>query len=233
MITHDGGFPGFVSKVIILPDDNLAVLSLVNTDFTVASVVPLAIIHNLLEPTRPYDPLSGLPNLGGGSPGPKPDPSANCTKESIPIERFAGTYINPGYGNLTFCAPSQTDASVYCKNALSDLAAISTNGTVEPHTLIAASPRIVSHVSMQRTCNAGSDRAETFKVVFQSIYPKGYGRNQAPFAEPLPSSLPQADVECILDESGKVVGCGWLNLEPGHKRTGTLQERADVWWEKI
>ncbi|KAI0753784.1 beta-lactamase/transpeptidase-like protein [Fomes fomentarius] len=238
MLSHDGGFPGFVSRVMVLLDDNLALVSLANTDLPVQAIIPLAIIQSLLEPNASYDPLADLPT-GSSSSTPPSDPRANCSSSpAIPIERFAGTYVNPGYGNVTFCAPSQANISSYCKDALFDFASISADGTNEPHTLVAVSPRIATHVSMQRTCLpcSASDgqllQTERLVLNFQSIYSRGYGRNTAPFTEPRTSLFPQAEVECALDREGEVTGCGWLNLEPGNKREGALQERADVWWDR-
>lgn len=249
MLSHDGGFPGFVSRVMVLLDDNLALVSLANTDLPVQDIVPLAIIQSLLEPNASYNPLANLPtgSSASSSTPPSSDPSANCSSSpAIPIERFAGVYVNPGYGNVTFCAPSQANVSAYCKDALFDFASISADGTNELHTLVAVSPRIATHVSMQRTClpgsasdgstSDGSDgrllQTERLVLNFQSIYSRGYGRNTTPFTEPRTSLFPQAEVECVLDREGEVTGCGWLNLEPGNKREGTLQERADVWWAR-
>ncbi|KAI0742294.1 beta-lactamase/transpeptidase-like protein [Daedaleopsis nitida] len=240
IISHDGGIPGFVSTIKVLPDDNMAVVSLLNTESPFQDVIPFSIMHALLEPDEPFDPLARLrPSSASSSsstiPSTPADPSANCTSadSDIPLENFAGVYVNPGYGNLTFCAPSQADVSAYCQSALSDLAAVSPNGTVEPHTLVAVSPRIVTHATMQRTCaGAPGSGIETFVLLLESIYASGYGRNTTPFAVPRPTILQQADVECVVDADGKISGCGWVNLMPGNPRTGTLQERADVWWDK-
>ncbi|KAI0742266.1 hypothetical protein C8Q80DRAFT_1272967 [Daedaleopsis nitida] len=126
------------------------------------------------------------------------------------------------------------DVSAYCRSALSDLAAVSPNGTVGPHTLVAVSPRIVTHATMQRTCaGAPGSGIETFDLLLESIYPTGYGRrNTTPSEVSRPTILPKADLKCLVDADRTVSGCGWLNLMPGNPRTGTLQEGADVWWDK-
>ena len=249
IITHDGGIPGFVSTIKVLPDDNIAVVSLLNTELPLQDIVPLAIIHSLLAPNEPFDPLTAH----RGPPGPPPpapvvpaNPSENCTSAAtVPLEHFAGTYVNPGYGNLTFCAPGDT-SSAYCAGALSDWASISPNGTVAPNALYASTPRIATHAAMQYVCpegpSHGSDSAEgkgkeqsfKFLLTLQSIYSHGFGRDTTPFFEGAAQLFPVTDVECVADAQGKVQGCGWLDIEPvGQPRTGPLRERAEVWWDKV
>lgn len=214
---------------MVLPGDNLAVISLLNTDAPFQDVIPQAIIQSVLG-IESNDTESTATDI--------PPPSiANCTTPpSLSLDKFAGTYVNPGYGNLTFCsptAPSGTNVTSYCASTLSDFASINPNDTVAQDTLYAVTPRIVTHASMQRTC--ASPDGELFVLTLQSIYPQGFGRNTTAFSEGLPSVFPLIDVECVVDGDGEtVLGCGWLDSEPGDiVRTGTVQERANVWWDKI
>ncbi|RDX45785.1 beta-lactamase/transpeptidase-like protein [Lentinus brumalis] len=211
IITHDGGIPGFVSSLMILPNDNLAVVALLNTDGPWQDLVPLAVIDNVLD----LNVTPTVPSLPSGSASASTSPNTSCVP-SIPIYNFAGTYVNPGYGNITFCAPGD-NSTAYCSGALSDWAAISPNGTIDPNSLYATTPRITTHAVMQHVCS-GSGSEETassnFLLTLQSIYPNGFGRDTTPFFEGASNILPKTDVECLLDTKGKVTGCGWLNLEP-------------------
>ncbi|RPD58613.1 beta-lactamase/transpeptidase-like protein [Lentinus tigrinus ALCF2SS1-6] len=235
IITHDGGIPGFVSLLIFLPRENLAVISLLNTDGPWPAFVPFAVVDSVLA----LDTNFTVPSLPSDSDSSgSASPNTSCAP-SVPIKNFAGLYTNPGYGNLTFCAPDD-NSTTYCAVALSDWASISPNGTVDPNALYATTLRVVTHAMIRHVCpdtGADSQSGETsvkFLLRLQSIYPHGFGRDTTPFFEAALSAFPEADVECLVDGEGKVSGCGWLNFEDGHKRTvGTVQERADIWWDKV
>ena len=229
IISHDGGIPGFVAELMILPGDNLAIIALLNTDAPIQDVLPLAIISSVLElnTTSTSSPQTGAVSRRTLS-ARATSPAENCTKSSLALEKFAGRYTSPAYGNLTFCAPTSTNTSqsAYCNSTLSDFASLA---PLDPNTLYAVTNRLATHVSMQRTC-AGSDNA--FVVSFQSIYPNGYGRNTTAFTESFASVIPDTHVECVA-ENGRVTGCGWLDLEVSPiKLVGTAQERAQIWWTK-
>ncbi|RDX40963.1 beta-lactamase/transpeptidase-like protein [Lentinus brumalis] len=160
---------------------------------------------------------------------------------AIDMAKWAATVLNHGYGNITFCAPGD-NSTTYCAGALADWAAISANGSVDPHALYATTPRITTHAMMWHVCMTTTDSgdqdkgsAASFLLTLQSIYPQGFGRDTTPFLEDTSSlfEFPETDVQCLLDGQGNVKGCGWMDLEPGHERTGSVQERADVWWDKI
>ncbi|KAI0713049.1 beta-lactamase/transpeptidase-like protein [Cerioporus squamosus] len=117
IIMHDGGIPGFVSSLMILPNDNLAVVALLNTDGPWQDLVPLAVIDSVLGLNATPPPLTS-----SGSPSSEPDREL---RTEHPDRELWGTYVNPGYGNITFCAPGDTSTAYYCASALSDWAAIS------------------------------------------------------------------------------------------------------------
>ena len=214
---------------MVLPDDNLAVFALLNTDAPFQEVIPKAIISSVLglNTTSTSTPSTGSRSRRALSARATPS-TENCTRSSIALERFAGVYTSPAYGNLTFCAPPAPNVSesAYCNSTLADFASI---GPLDSNTLYATTNRISTHVSMQRTC-AGSDKE--FVVMFQSIYANGYGRNTTAFSEAFSTDLPPTHVECVV-EGGRVAGCGWLDIEVSPiKATGTPKERAQIWWTK-
>ena len=227
VITHDGSLPGFVSLVTIFPDDNIATVALLNTDGPWQEILPLGIASGVLG-FNGTEAISAIlaPLLSPSSSDDTPS-TANCTKSNIPLESFAGYYASPGYGNLTFCAPTAANASAYCNSTLSDFAAL---GPLDQNTLYAVSLRIVTHVSMQRTCT-NADGTEALVLSLQSIYPNGYGHNTTAFSEVF-DTLSQANVECVVSH-GEVSGCGWLDIEEGPiTLVGSVEERAQVWWTK-
>ena len=221
---------------MVLPRENLAIVWLLNTDGPWQDFVPLAVIDTILGLNVTLTTPSFPPNSDSGSGSASPDTS--CAP-SVPIKNFAGEYVNPGYGNLTFCAPGD-NSTAYCAGALSDWASISPNGTVNPNALYASTPRIATHAMMQYVCpdshadlDPGQQSTVGFLLTLQSIYPNGFGRDTTPFFEGASQLFPLTHVECLTDGKGKVLGCGWLDIEPGNPRTGPLKERAEVWWDKV
>ena len=217
---------------MVLPNDNLAVFALLNTDAPFQEVLPEAIISSVLglNATGTSSRQSGAVSRHALSTR-ATSPTGNCTQSSTALEKFAGRYTSPAYGNLTFCAPTTTSTleSAYCNSTLPDFASL---GPLDSNTLYATTNRIVTHVSMQRTCAGSDDLNEAFVVTFQSIYPNGYGKNTTAFAEAFSTDLPATHVECVVD-GGNVTGCGWLDIEVSPiKSVGTPQERAQIWWTK-
>ena len=95
-------------------------------------------------------------------------PSPNKT---IDLSAYAGTYTNPGYGNITFCAPNDAGTSAYCNNTFADFASF---GPLDANNLYARSPRIVSHFSVERVCTTDSNNGTAGFVIHPlSIYPHG------------------------------------------------------------
>ncbi|KAM5536134.1 hypothetical protein V8D89_010233 [Ganoderma adspersum] len=229
IITHDGGIPGFVASLMVLPDDNLAVFALLNTDAPFQEVIPKAIISSVLglNTTSTSSPSTGSRARRGLS-ARATSSTENCTQSNTPLVKFAGEYTSLAYGNLTFCAPAAANvSSAYCNSTLADFASI---GPLDSNMLYATTNRISTHVSMQRTCADSDDAA--FIVTFQSIYANGYGRNTTAFSEAFSTDLPPTHVECVV-ENNKVAGCGWLDIEVSPiKSTGTPKERAQIWWTK-
>ena len=247
---HDGGIPGFLTTVMVFPGDNLALVSFVNTDGPagVSELLPAALIENILgldnfQVVEGEAAASALARPNSPPPaGSAPPPSTNChgTGQRISTAMFAGTYANRGYGNFTFCAAATDGAgtSPYCNSTLADFASL---GPLDDNALYAKSPRIVSHFSMERTCDAdaGSDSGTAnFVMHAQNIYPNGYGKNTTAFAEGGGALLGRVwHVKCAVDgQSSEVVGCGWMDVEDGQwnkPSTGSVQDLADVWWDRV
>ncbi|PIL26377.1 hypothetical protein GSI_12133 [Ganoderma sinense ZZ0214-1] len=251
ILTHDGGVPGFLTTVMVLPEDNLAIVSFVNADGpdSISELLPFAIIESTLGLNNTIQSEAGAftgSNSSSADSTPSPSSTSNCTAPKVPTAQFAGTYTSGGYGNITFCAPNtnNTDAdagtSAYCNGTLADFASL---GPLDANTLYARSPRIASHFSMERACDSDSSGTADFVIRPLSIYPHGYGKNTTAFAEQGGSQLPPGwHVKCVVDGDGQsakgvtAVGYGWMDIEDGQwtkPSQGTMQNLADVWWDKV
>ncbi|MDX1982537.1 MAG: serine hydrolase [Bryobacteraceae bacterium] len=91
-IEHGGAITGFRAHAILLPEQNAAVIALINSETGLAT--------RLAEELS--DRILGLPPLERPAPGPStPRPNTmapNGAKLPRPIEEYAGTYSNPAYG---------------------------------------------------------------------------------------------------------------------------------------
>jgi len=154
----------------------------------------------------------------------------NVTGLELAIEKFSGTYVNAGYGPITFCSPSIN--SPYCQNVISDFAAVDAGKSSAPQSgqLLAAWPRIwASHI------RGVHQSGNTFNVQYTSLYPEGYGRDTTPF-ETAEIGTSEATAEFVV-EDGKVVGFGLVGLVgqlTERERTHTtVKDRAEVWFDKV
>jgi hypothetical protein len=174
------------------------------------------------------------------------------TQPRVDISAFEGTYADPGYGSFTLCAATSSVSSSHCSSVLAAVRAI--NAT-RPDTLYAAWNRVISHFRFVRAsagANADAWGNNTFAIRPTQFYANGYGRNTSAF-----ETDTQADYESmepaegfgqmvfVLDEeegeAGKVRvrGGAWFGtvdygVVPNQDKPGrTVQERADVWFEKV
>ncbi|KAI0776601.1 beta-lactamase/transpeptidase-like protein [Trametes elegans] len=98
---HMGGMPGFRSMVILLPHQGAGVVSFANSE-------DLLLAHDSsLSPTvNTASEAMGYPRF----PADALRSTVAAPATSTPLERFAGSYNDPGYGNLTLCVPSTASA---------------------------------------------------------------------------------------------------------------------------
>lgn len=109
VVTHTGGLPGFVSKVTLVPDAQLGVAVLTNQESGAAfSALTWHVIDQYLGVSQPrVDWVAGYAKLVARQQSEvaameKKATAARDTssKPSLPLERYAGTYSDPWYGDI-------------------------------------------------------------------------------------------------------------------------------------
>ncbi|KAG2141566.1 beta-lactamase/transpeptidase-like protein [Suillus cothurnatus] len=224
-VTHVGSVPGFLAIASFFPNDDVGVVVFANSDTAtpVTNIFSRIVDAALNLRSKPSSPIE--PNASEKQP-------VTCAHENVAgleltIEEFAGTYINAGYGPITFCSPFGN--SSYCQGVISDFAAVDAGKSSAPQSvqLFAAWPRIwTSHI---RSVHLSGN---TFVVRFASLFPEGYGRDRTPFE----TTFAEVTAEFVV-EDGKVVGFGWVGLVEQlteRERTHTtVKDRADVWFDKV
>ena len=109
LLQHTGGLPGYVSKVAMIPAERLGVVVLTNQEsgFAFESIVLRVLDHYLgIKPVPDYLALySGMAAQGranlereGRAAAAQRDSSS---RPSLPLERYAGTYRDAWYGDVT------------------------------------------------------------------------------------------------------------------------------------
>lgn len=108
MITHTGGLPGYVSRVTFLPDLRLGVVVLTNAESTTAfTVITNHILdHFLAAPPIDYLGIATRAEAAAeareASARQQREAARDATsKPSLPLARYAGTYSDAWYGDVT------------------------------------------------------------------------------------------------------------------------------------
>ena len=107
LVSHNGGLPGYVSKVAMLPDQHLGVAVLTNQESTAAHD---AIAYSILDAYlgAKLDWIATFQGLAkrqseANTSTTKASAAARdaASKPSLPLERYAGTYHDAWYGDMT------------------------------------------------------------------------------------------------------------------------------------
>jgi CubicO group peptidase (beta-lactamase class C family) len=224
-VYHTGSIPGLFTLASFFPNDDIGVVVFSNGDTALPVINILSYIVNaaLNLRSKPSPPIE--PNASEKKPVTRAH--ENVTGLELAIEEFSGTYMNAGYGPITFCSPFGN--SSYCQGVISDFAAVDAGKSSAPQSvqLFAAWPRIwTSHI---RSVHLSGN---TFVVQFASLFPEGYGRDRTPFE----TTFAEVTAEFVV-EDGKVVGFGWVGLVEQlteRERTHTtVKDRAEVWFDKV
>jgi hypothetical protein len=229
IVYHTGSVPGFSTLASFLPNDDVGVVVFANGGDKAKPVMNIfnrivdAALNLRSKPSPPIEPNASEKK-------PVTPAHENVTGLELAIEEFSGTYVNAGYGPITFCSPSVN--SPYCQNVISDFAAVDAGKSGAPQSvqLLAAWPRIwASHI------RGVHQSGNTFNVQYTSLYPEGYGRDTTPF-ETAEIGTSEATAEFVV-EDGKVVGFGLVGLVgqlTERERTHTtVKDRAEVWFDKV
>ncbi|RDX40970.1 beta-lactamase/transpeptidase-like protein [Lentinus brumalis] len=240
LVSHGGGLPGFLTDVTFLPEHGLGIATFANSDgpHNVQAQVPFRIIQDYLDLKHAVDvPQYSRPDdsLLAHSISYSSSQFVDCETAAfpvLPIEVYAGIYHNPGYENFTLC--TTTTGHDDCQRILSDWAAVSPDGTLDPDVLYGSTHHVLfSHLKMERVCSG--DGYESFTLTPVTLYPSGYGQDETPFTYTSLTPPEGVEVQCdVLAPWDTVFGCGLMNSEEGRRGTGeSIRERADVWFLKI
>ncbi|KAI6121290.1 beta-lactamase/transpeptidase-like protein [Pisolithus sp. B1] len=229
LVAHTGGIPGVSTLASFLPHAEFGVLVFANGGDQDASVMSIAL--HILEAVLCLEKSDISQRLLSDSRKPKStDYGPTVWNISLPLDDFAGTYTNLGYGTIALCGPS--DLSSYCSGVRADFAAIDgVHGDPSVATeLLAAWPSVwSSHVRVRHA------QGTTFNLYVTSLFPKGYGKDSTPF-ETAEIGTSTVTADFVLDD-GKVIGFGVSGLvgrQTERARLGaTVQERAEVWFDRV
>lgn len=156
--------------------------------------------------------------------------SAHPSAPFSDLEAYAGIYINPGYPNITLCAPRSKTA--VCTQALEQFSLF--EDVHHSQTIYAIIPSVwVSHGRLHHL------EDNKFYLTGTYLFPHGYGKDQTPF-EMGDNDNPSLIVEFVMDpdirEGSKVVGAGLRGFVGEttiqEREGGTIEETAEVYFIK-
>ncbi len=107
-VGHDGGLPGYVSRVALIPDLKLGVVVLTNQEsIGILGAIAYRILDSYLgaPPTdwvKIVHDLADQQKAGAAETEKKQDSARNAnSKPSLPLEKYAGKYADAWYGDIT------------------------------------------------------------------------------------------------------------------------------------
>ncbi|KZP01782.1 beta-lactamase/transpeptidase-like protein [Calocera viscosa TUFC12733] len=230
LVQHSGNVPGFTSRITLLPDDKLGIISLTNGDVKDPAIESLHFriiedefgLEHVDWPTR-------LENFKHESKAFKPteEPSAHAM---LPLTTYVGTYAAPGYfENFTLCAWSfSTDAE--CGAVFDAYAATYPSfETDRTNTLYAQWPTLWS-THFRLVPNPAYPNL--FNAYIDTLYPHGAGEDKSPFYFRWDVDKSRAE---FLIVDGEVEGVGMWGLEAGPRERvpGKPRESSEAFFDKL
>ena len=108
MVRHTGGLPGFVSRVAMIPEEGIGVAVLTNQESGAAfDAIAFHVLDHYLAVEPPYDWLGGwkalvarMDSLNAAVVSEAAAARDSTAGPSLPIERYAGVYEDPWYGDV-------------------------------------------------------------------------------------------------------------------------------------
>lgn len=106
LVNHSGGLPGYVSRVMMIPDLNLGVAVLTNSESPAMEAIALHVLDAYLGAS--FDWRGGWKAIRARRDSMVASANARAAGArdstagpSLPLERYAGTYRDPWYGDVT------------------------------------------------------------------------------------------------------------------------------------
>jgi len=106
ILRHAGGLPGYASLVVMVPDHKLGIALLTN----MASAAPMAIAYHILDHylgvddtdwLEAYEAVTARAASRADAATPRAQSRDSLSAPSLPLERYAGTYVDQWYGEVT------------------------------------------------------------------------------------------------------------------------------------
>jgi CubicO group peptidase (beta-lactamase class C family) len=111
VVTHDGGLPGYVSRVFLLPGEKVGIALLTNQESTPALGAIVYALADLFLDVPPFDWLGGYSRLSEqrdsvvqASEQSMMSLRDSLSHPSLPLAKYAGTYRDPWYGDVSVTA---------------------------------------------------------------------------------------------------------------------------------
>jgi hypothetical protein len=108
LVSHSGGVAGFVTRVMLVPEENLGVVILTNAEEDVAFEAVLFHILDGYLGGSTQDYISAFKTLEDKGRKEADEAISKASqartaesKPSLPLEKYAGDYSDPWYGNVT------------------------------------------------------------------------------------------------------------------------------------
>lgn len=155
----------------------------------------------------------------------------------FPLEKYVGTYTNPGYHNISICSPHQlTNSSTLSpirRDTLAEFNHFDDFSSTSNSTLyLAIHNTWVRNARLVRS----PDQPHRFSMVYTYLFPHGYGKNESAFELDEMGEF-SGDAQFVV-EMGNVVGFGMNNSDVSEvterqRRGGSVKDTAGVWFEKL
>ena len=238
IVTHSGGIPGITTNVFILPADDLGVVVLANAD--AMHIQEHTIIYRLIEDYLGLQRTHSarLRKMLEDEATNKVVQNTRAAQTStsagppLPLDAYAGTYVDPGYPVMTLCSGESTSSA--CRDALDKFAHF--ENVTTPDTLYAIVPGTwISHARVKHS------KDNTFYLTGTYLFPNGYGKDTSAF-ETWEDGTEEATLEFVTEDdltggAPTVIGVGvrgmvgeTTNLE---RIGGTVEETAEVYFRKV
>jgi len=228
-VQHGGTVTGSSTWITLMPDDDIAVVALVNGNGQHKALQ--ALTGRVVEDSFGLEHVDWIGRFLKTSEEERNE--RQNRKHSGPpttpsIKRFTGTYYNPGYiGNFTLCAwPAETGSP--CEEVWKIYSIADADfETEKAYTLYARWKRFWhSHLKMVQQSD------NIFVPSLDTLYPEGYGQDDSPFY--IRSTADDALAEFKI-EGDEVVGLGiWgASAGPQERVPGDPEHTSEVWFEKI
>ncbi len=154
---------------------------------------------------------------------------------TLSLEHYAGTYISPGYPNITFCTPSSR--SIDCKDVIKQFQLF--EDVSISSTLYARIPSLWISYGRLRWKEGNS-----FALSGTNLFPHGYGSDESPFET---WEAGEATAEFVVEQADstgnlssgipRVLGLGIMDLSgevtERSRLPGGIKERAEIWFTKV